>query len=103
LSAALKVFLNYTSQKSYAWKIQARNNRYSRKFPAFWSLEGGFLHSFAGKGKARKFRYSYGRKIWLPVTADTARKSRQVTTRYGWKIWLSITTETAGKSQQQTQ
>jgi hypothetical protein len=24
--------------------------------------------------------YRYGRKIWLPVTADTAGKSRQVTT-----------------------
>jgi hypothetical protein len=24
--------------------------------------------------------YIYGRKIWLPVTADTAGKSRQVTT-----------------------
>jgi hypothetical protein len=43
---------------------------------------------------------SYGRKIRLPVTADTAGKSRQVTTRYGRKIRLLVTTETAGKSQQ---
>jgi hypothetical protein len=34
----------------------------------------------------------------MPVTADTAGKSRQVTTRYGRKIRLSLTTETAGKS-----
>ena len=44
--------------------------------------------------------YRYGRKIWLPVTADTAGKSRQVTTRYGRKIRLPVTTETAGKYQQ---
>jgi hypothetical protein len=45
----------------------------------------------------------YGRKIWLPVTADPARNSRQVTTRFGRKIRLSVTTETAGKSQEETQ
>ncbi len=50
----------------YGRKIQARNNRYGRKILAFWSLEGDFLHSIAGKGKARKFRQ---------VTTDKARKS----------------------------
>jgi hypothetical protein len=46
--------------------------------------------------------YRYGRKIRLPVTADTSGKSRQVTTRYGRKIRLPVTTETAGKCQQET-
>jgi hypothetical protein len=45
--------------------ILARNNRYGRKIPAFWSLEGDFLHSLAGKGNARKSRQ---------VTTNTARK-----------------------------
>jgi hypothetical protein len=47
-------------------KIQTRNNRYGWKIPAFWSLEGDFLHSLARKGKARKFRQ---------VSTDTAGKS----------------------------
>jgi hypothetical protein len=42
-----------------------RNNRYGRKIPAFWYLEGDFLHYLAGKGKARKSRQ---------VTTDTAGK-----------------------------
>jgi hypothetical protein len=41
-------------QQIYGWKI-----------PAFWSLEGDFLHSLAGKGNARKSRQ---------VTTDTAGK-----------------------------
>jgi hypothetical protein len=32
------------TQKSYGWKILARNNRYGRKIPAFWS--GGRLFTF---------------------------------------------------------
>jgi hypothetical protein len=52
----IEFFLNYPCQKSYGRKIQARNNRYGQKIPTFWSLEGDFLHSLAGKGKARKFR-----------------------------------------------
>jgi hypothetical protein len=48
-------------------------------------------------------KHRYGWKIWLPVTADPAGKSRQVTTRFGRKIRLSVTTETAGKSQEGTQ
>jgi hypothetical protein len=65
-----------------------QNNRYGWKIPAFWSLERDFLHSLAGKGNARKSRQvtRYGWKIQLPVTADMAGKSRQVTTRYGRKI-----------------
>jgi hypothetical protein len=35
LPAAHRVFLNYPCQKSYGWKIPARNNRYGRKIPAF--------------------------------------------------------------------
>jgi hypothetical protein len=65
LPAAHRVFLNYPSQKSYGRKILARNNRYGRKIPAFWYLEGDFLHSLAEKGKARKSRQ---------VITDTVRK-----------------------------
>jgi hypothetical protein len=65
LLAAHRVFLNYPCQKSYSRKIAARNNRYGRKIPAFWWLEGDFLHSLARKGKARKSRQ---------VTTDTAGK-----------------------------
>jgi len=43
----------------------ARNKRYGQKISAFWSLEGDFLNSLAGKGNARKSRQ---------VTADTAGK-----------------------------
>ncbi len=32
----IEFFLNYPCQKSYGRKIPARNNRYGRKFPAFW-------------------------------------------------------------------
>ncbi len=95
LPASHTVFLNHPCQKSYGRKISDRNNRYGRKILAFWCQ----------KRKGRKIpasNYRYGRKIRLPVTADTAGKSRQVTTRYGQKIWLPVTTKTAGKSQQET-
>jgi hypothetical protein len=39
------LFVLASRQKSYGWKIPARNNRYCRKIPAFWSLEGDFIHS----------------------------------------------------------
>jgi hypothetical protein len=47
LPAAHSVFLNSLCQKSYGRKIPAKNHRYGRKIPAFWSLEGDFLHSHA--------------------------------------------------------
>ncbi len=53
-------------------------------------------------GKSRQVTSWFGQKIRLPVTADTAGKSRQVTTRYGRKIRLPVTTDTAGKSRQVT-
>jgi hypothetical protein len=56
MPTAHRVFLNYPCQKSYGRKIPARNNRFGWKIPAFWSLEGDFLHSLAGKGKTRKSR-----------------------------------------------
>jgi hypothetical protein len=37
------------ARKGYGRKILARNNRYGRKIPAFWSLEGDFLHSLLEK------------------------------------------------------
>ncbi len=95
LPAAHTVFLNHPCQKSYGRKIPARNNRYGRKIPAFWCQ----------KRQGRKIpasNYRYGRKIRLPVTADTAGKSRQVTTWYGRKIRLPVTADTAGKSRQVT-
>jgi hypothetical protein len=60
-----RVFLNYPCQKSYGRKFPARDNRYGRKIPAIWYLEGDFLHSLARKDKARKSRQ---------VTTDTAGK-----------------------------
>jgi hypothetical protein len=45
----IEFFLNYPCQKSNHQKIPAKNNRYGRKIPAFWYLEGDFLHSLAGK------------------------------------------------------
>ncbi len=95
LPAAHTVFLNHPCQKSYGRKILARNNSYSRKIPAFWCQ----------KRQGQKIpasNYRYGRKIWLPVTADTAGKSGQVTTWYGRKIRLPVTADTAGKFRQAT-
>ncbi len=74
LPAAHRVFLNYPCQKSYGRKIQARNNRFSRKIPAFWYLKGDFLHSRARKGNARKSQQ---------VTTDTAGHSAASNCRYG--------------------
>jgi hypothetical protein len=118
LPAAHRVFLNCPCQKSYGRKIPARNNRYGRKIPASnYSYLPGFsgltyVYRYGRKirlpvtadtaGKSRQVTTWYGRKIRLPVTADTAGKSRQVTTRYGRKIRLPVTTETAGKSPQET-
>ncbi len=118
LPAAHTVFLNYPSQKSYGRKIPARNNRYGRKIPAFWCQERrgqkipASNYRYGRKirlpvnantaGKSRQVTTWYGRKIRLPVTADTAGNSRQVTTRYGRKIRLPVTTETAGKSWQRS-
>ncbi len=67
LPAAYRDFLNSPCQKSYGRKILAKNYRYSRKIPAFWSLEGDFLHSHAWKVKAGKSQQA---------TTDTAGKSR---------------------------
>jgi hypothetical protein len=66
----IEFFLNYPCQKSYGRKIPTRNNRYGRKFPAFWcqKREGQTIPAS---------NYRYGRKIQLPVTADTAGKSQQ--------------------------
>ncbi len=53
-------------------------------------------------GKSRQVTTWNSRKIRLPVTADTAGKSRQVSTWYDRKIWLPVTADTAGKSRQVT-
>ncbi len=71
LPAAHRVFLNYPCQKSYSRKILARNNRYGRKIPAFWCQK-------RWGQKIPESNYRYGRNIWLPVTADTAGKSRHL-------------------------
>jgi hypothetical protein len=78
---------------THARKATARKSR-----PETTDSAGKSQPSGARKGKARKSpasNYRYGRKIRLPVTADTAGKSRQVTTRYGRKIRFPVTTETA--------
>jgi hypothetical protein len=63
----IEFFLNSPCQKSYSRKIPAKNYRYSRKIPTFWSLEGDFLHSHAWKVKAGKSQQA---------TTDTDGKSR---------------------------
>ncbi len=130
LPAANRVFFNCPCQKSYGRKIPAGksrpenpgrkipagNNTYGRKIPAFWCQKRqgqkipASYYRYGRKirlpvtantaGKSRQVATWYGRKIRLPVTADTAGKSRQVTSRYGRKIRLPVTTETAGKSWQ---
>ncbi len=67
LPATHRVFLNSPCQKSYGQKIPAKNYRYGRKIPAFWSLEGDFLDSHAWKVKAGKSQQA---------TTDTTGKSR---------------------------
>jgi hypothetical protein len=61
----------------------SQKHRYSRKIPAFWSLEGDFLHSFAGKDKARKSRQVTTDSQILPEnpTASNYRNGRKISAR----------------------
>jgi hypothetical protein len=95
----IEFFFNSPCQKSYSRKIPAKNYRYGRKIPAFWSLEGDFLHSHAWKVKAE----NPTKQLQIPPENPAASNSRNgqkipaINYRYGRKIPASKT-DTAGKS-----